>query len=83
MAVFIIVQKIHNNQKYQIYPQGQINLKQNSNNIDVNPNIRETQKTPLTYNQAIPNLPLNKQVYPSLFLPSHQIQGTNQIPFFR
>ena len=52
---------------------------------NLNNNNNETQKTPLFYNQAFPNPlpPVNKQAHPSLFLPSHQFQGQNQIPFFR
>ena len=62
------------------YQAVKLNYEGNPNN-----NNNETQNIPLSYNQAFtnPHPPLNKQAYPSLFLPSHRYTGNNQIPFFR
>ena len=74
--------------------QAQTNVNFSSNVKSENPNKNsniEFQNIPVQYNQVISNPQMNKQFYPSLFLPQHQYQGHNQpffhgnkqIPFFR
>ena len=62
--------------------QSPTNPKFSSNGINYNPNNnKEIQNTPLVYNQTFPNPQMNKQSYPSLFLPTHQYRINNQTPF--